>query len=114
AGWDGGANSYRALMSRLDRLLEIAGPPLSAEPPDTVGWPGSLGAELAGLLARVNGFYAFESALHVLPSGGGGQDLAGWNDGALWRDAYRGLADGLLCFAEDVFGGQFALVDDQV
>ena len=101
-------------MSRIDRLLEIAGPPLTAAAPEPLDWPTPLGTELTALLARANGFYAFESALHVRPSGGGGQDLADWNEQTLWRDAYGGLADGLLFFAEDVFGGQFALASGGV
>jgi hypothetical protein len=63
-------------------------------------------------LRERNGFYAFESALHVFPSGSATElTLEWWNGDALWRDAYGDLADGLLFFAEDIFGGQFTLSD---
>jgi hypothetical protein len=69
------------------------------------------------LLARRNGFYAFESALHVLPSSSPAiepADIPRWNQDALWRSAYGGLADGMLFFAEDVFGGQFAVRNKRI
>jgi hypothetical protein len=77
---------------------------------------GNLTGQLLDLLKHRNGFYAFESALHVFPS----QSLKGeigicdWNDDALWRDGYKGLIDGCIFFAEDVFGGQFCLRNDKV
>lgn len=36
-------------------------------------------------------------------------DLCEWNDASSWRSNYQDLADGYLFFAEDVFGGQFAI-----
>ena len=64
------------------------------------------------MLGRVNGFYAFESALHVFPSGTTeAMSLELWNDPDLWRRDYDDLTDGLVFFAEDVFGGQFVLGD---
>lgn len=106
---------------RLDRLLSIAGPPLGPLGPATAdisGVPeGSLGAELSEFLACVNGFYAFESALHVFPAGPVPADRMSaqrWNDNNCWRDGYGELAQGLFFFAEDVFGGQFALRGSEV
>ncbi|HEX4729144.1 MAG TPA: hypothetical protein VH298_15170 [Jatrophihabitans sp.] len=101
-------------MRPLDRLLDAAGPSLSTAPPAGIDWPAPLGSQLAELLARRNGFYAFESALHLLPASSDGHDLASWNDAALWRHSYADLADGMFCFAEDVFGGQFAITTDEV
>lgn len=77
---------------------------------------GSRASELQSLLEARNGFYAFESALHVFaaedqPVGAG---LSAWNSTSLWISAYGGLADGFLFFAEDVFGCQFALKDNRV
>jgi hypothetical protein len=100
------------------KLLAFAGQPLAVESCslELDSNFGRLGDELSDLLRTVNGFYAFESALHVFPASSTKHtiDLATWNDQALWRDSYRGMADGYLFFAEDVFGGQFAVKDQGV
>jgi hypothetical protein len=92
----------------LDELVRkgsaALGPPLAAGE-----------GELAELLGRANGFYAFVSALHVLPSGTDDRmSLERWNSDDLWRREYDGMADGLVFFAEDVFGVQFALAGTSV
>ncbi len=70
----------------------------------------SLGDELFRMLERKNGFYAFESALHVFPiNSERHMSLEEWNADSLWRDGYRDLAAGLLFFAEDAFQDQFCL-----
>jgi len=71
---------------------------------------------LGDLLSIKNGFYAFESALLVRPLTHRGVPLgiAEWNAPVLWKYEYEGSLDGFLCFAEDVFGGQFALGRDAV
>ena len=62
-------------------------------------------SQLKSILEARNGFYAFESALHVLPSGGGdGITLEDWNAPSLWKDLYPGLDADTLLFAADVFG----------
>jgi hypothetical protein len=64
------------------------------------------------MLERKNGFYAFESALHVFPLTSefvNGSNLAEWNSGSLWRNDYGDLTSGLLFFAEDIFQDQFCL-----
>ncbi|MEZ5344501.1 MAG: SMI1/KNR4 family protein [Pyrinomonadaceae bacterium] len=68
------------------------------------------------MLTERNGFYAFESALHVFPSQSNGSEigLEDWNRSTLWRDEYDGLAEGCLFFAEDVFGTQFCITKDQI
>ena len=69
-------------------------------------------AELFSLLKKKNGFYAFESALHVFPCSPTPEPmmtLEYWNSDSLWRKDYANLADGLLFFAEDVFQDQFCL-----
>jgi hypothetical protein len=68
------------------------------------------------LLQSRNGFYAFESALHVFASGWAGDELSveEWNSASLWRNAFDGMADGLVFFAEDLFGSQFALRNGEV
>ena len=106
-------------MDPTEKLLRIASPPLLKGPvrmPVAPAVGGARLAELRRLLERVNGFYAFESALHVLPAGqsGGVMDLATWNAPELFRSHYGDLADDYLFFAEDIFGGQFALAGDAV
>jgi len=69
------------------------------------------------LLWQRNGFYAFESALHVFPACSHPEDLiclSEWNLASCWRSSYNSLADGALFFGEDVFGGQFCLYRDAV
>jgi hypothetical protein len=93
---------------RLDDLLSVSGPQVGVSPASINGLP----ADLGHMLTRRNGFVVFESALHVLagrPAGEGVMTIQQWNEQKLWRVSYDGLADGLLFFAEDVFGGQFAL-----
>src|SRR5258708_18136168 len=69
--------------------------------------------ELTRMMSLRNGFYAFEQALHVRPWLDSKSDrelgLQAWNDRKLWRDWYQGLTDGMFFFAEDAFGGQFAI-----
>jgi hypothetical protein len=96
----------------LDKLLSISSDSLSTMPTEDVStsFPDWDTTELLALLARRNGFYAFESALHVLPwSSDASIDLAKWNDGACWKADYDGRADPYLFFAENVLGYQFAL-----
>jgi hypothetical protein len=106
---------------------------------------GSLADQLIELLQERNGFYAFEHALHVLPSNcvntepnknsephhlqtgrallsqddqghvmGWPMDLERWNMDVLWRGEFEAAAKGLLFFAEDLFGVQFALSSGKV
>jgi len=107
-------------MSAMDQLLSIAsepiGPPIGAGSAAILAARGDRGLELLELLRARNGFYAFFSALHVLPLGKaeGRVDLESWNAEGLWRDAYAHLAAGCLFFAEDIFGGQFCIKNDAV
>jgi hypothetical protein len=104
----------------LDRLISIASPPLCAEAPRLspalLEPAGDLAMTLVDLLTRKNGFFAFESALHLYPAGPAeeGYDLAAWNQPDLWRHLYGDLTDGFLFFAQDVFGDQFALREGRV
>jgi hypothetical protein len=104
----------------VSELLEIGGPPLSAVaahiPSPLLDRAGLRGGELLRLLRSKNGFYAFESALHVIPAGGpsASTDLVEWNGGRLWRAEYGDLAENCLFFAEDVFGNQFCIEDGKM
>lgn len=99
-------------MTRIEDLLAISSPPLATKPlsfPELLR-PFALGAELFVMLQEKNGFYAFESALHVFPSTGDpASGLAAWNEEASWRSSYQSLTNGLLFFAEDVLQDQFCL-----
>jgi hypothetical protein len=101
----------------ITRLVGIGRQALSSTPvtihSEVVSIDERLGSELVSLLTLKNGFYAFESALHVLPSmpAEGEYGLEEWNTSATWRADYRGLADGCFFFAEDVFGVQFCLLE---
>jgi hypothetical protein len=72
---------------------------------------GKLGRELADFLARKNGFYSFESALHVFPAcrERGVMDLEQWNDPTLWIEHYDDMARGIVFFAEGIFADQFGI-----
>jgi hypothetical protein len=102
----------KSRRNAVARLLAISSPAIGVGPQTEFPEAGKHSQDLAALLQGRNGFYAFESALHVFPSGSSTEPtLEQWNGDALWRDAYGDLADGLFSFAEDVFGGQFTLSD---
>lgn len=109
------------MMSHLGALLEAANEALLA-PADhhtlrKVASDHRVGAsELSQLLSVKNGFYAFEFALLVRPvmHAEWPLGLIEWNLPATWKSEYEGILDDYLCFAEDVFGGQFALGSDAV
>ena len=69
---------------------------------------------LAGLLERKNGLFAFESALHIygaVSQPEGVHDLISWNEPDLWRSEFS-LSHDPVFFAQDIFGGQFGLLND--
>lgn len=106
-------------MTRVRRLLDIASGPISVADPRRDDLPaGSLGDQLHELLVNRNGFYVFESALHVRPAAGrtdGADDISAWNSSEAWRYLYQDLIDDRLCFfAEDAFGHQFAIDEAHV
>jgi hypothetical protein len=99
-------------QSAMAKLLSVSSDALAAKPgaAPTLLEAYPLGTELFRMLTQKNGFYAFESALHVFPiSSVDCMSLEEWNSDSLWRDGYRDLADGLLFFAEDAFQDQFCL-----
>lgn len=99
-------------MSALDDLLKTSSEPIGKEafPSDDIP------IQLMKLLRRKNGFFAFESALEVFPltSSDISYTLEEWNQGSLWRDAYEPSGLKGVCFAQDIFGGQFVLLSDEV
>jgi hypothetical protein len=104
-------------MTALERLLSISSESLAPAPeaPARILEPYPLGPELFHMLERKNGFYVFESALHVFPlTSAVGMSLEEWNSDSLWRNGYKDLAKDFLFFAEDAFQDQFCLSADGV
>jgi hypothetical protein len=105
----------------LSRLLEIASPGLASAIPRL---PIELAAtvnqqcvdELQALLSEKNGFYAFESALHVFSTADrrGFVGLEAWNDATGWKRFYNCVAAPVLYFAEDLFACQFGISRDGI
>ena len=101
------------MSDALNKLVSNASAALDTRPPSLGSGlrdlAGAMADPLLDMLGLKNGFYAFESALHVLPSHSNEYEfgLDEWNSGALWRHEYGKMVDGCLFFAEDVFGGQF-------
>jgi hypothetical protein len=95
----------------VQRLVALGSGPLTVEPfsSDNV-----LSPSLASLLGACDGFYAFESALHIFPSTPTQTErsVSEWNAPALWRHAFTELTDAWCFFAEDAFGAQFAIGSD--
>lgn len=97
----------------FDRLLSISSASIGAP---SVPVPAGVAPSLAALLRARNGFYAFESALHVFHVGAPAQelDLATWNADDTWRREYGDKLEGHLFFAEDIFGCQFSEHDGSI
>lgn len=109
------------MNTQINRLLQVASEPLSNQ------WSsgneqfaikhGQAGVELIELLRMKNGFYAFESALHVFycDSNGDHMSLQTWNAPETWRTEYGNLIhQDMLFFAEDAYGNQFAISKGEV
>jgi hypothetical protein len=102
------------MTTQLEKLVKL-GAPVRGVPVDRVRLEGVLERgqveALMPLLQLANGFYAFESALHVFADTGPApeQGLVEWNDKGTWISEYGGMADGGIYFAEDIFGTQFCL-----
>lgn len=103
------------MKNMLANLIAMGGPELVPGFRPVQTWKGLKG-ELCGLLSQKNGFYAFDSALLVRPLGASTApaSLERWNDPSLWIDSYGMELPDLYFFAEDIFGGQFALGKDGV
>lgn len=103
------------MAKSTEKLMLIADDPVVQEPAffrtDILRTLGGLGLELANLLAEKNGFYAFDSALHVFPAcqKEGVMDLEKWNDPNIWIRHYGDMALGTVFFAEGLFGDQFGI-----
>lgn len=101
------------MASEISKLCELAGPPLVVQRPRNpdVGLPGL--SCLRPLLDTKNGFLCFGGALHVFHADGHHPilpSLGEWNELDGWRSGYGALIPSeVLFFAQDIFGGQFAI-----
>jgi hypothetical protein len=103
-------------MSCVSKLIEISSAPVCTYRPAGYSYAGARFAELLTMCERRNGFYAFESALFVLPISDthDGMTLQKWNAPDTWKYAYDGAANDVVCFGQDVFGEQFGIHDERV
>ena len=108
------------MANYLDKLLSIASNPVVADRSATMfedeRKSPKIESELGELLESRNGFFCFASSLQVFPAQSRSDcfGIADWNDNKLWKTAYAGLADDLLCFAQDIFGNQFAITGGKI
>ena len=108
------------MTGHIEKLVSIGSHPLGNSPPKLsealLNLAGALGEELYFLLSQKNGFYAFESALHVFPAGHLNDiiELEAWNSEQLWKECYGSLTENCLFFAEDIFGGQFCVLNNKI
>ena len=107
-------------MKSLEKIVSIGGPALAGQPP-VINLPdfdafGMRAQELLHLLELKNGFYAFESALQIFPAAHfeGQMTLSRWNSHGVWKYEYEGIADGKLFFAQEGFGNQFCIFENQI
>jgi hypothetical protein len=108
----------------IEKLLSIASEAIGVTVVTDVSasidqWRSKSFRQLLQMLSEKNGFFAFEGALHVFPWTDSADKenylgLQAWNEKTLWRDWYQGLTDGLFFFAEDAFGGQFAIRGNEI
>jgi hypothetical protein len=77
---------------------------------------GDLTQQLEKILNVRNGFFSFESALHLFPSNclNYPQELLLWNQFDLWKKSYSNLEIEGLFFGEDIFGTQFVIYDNGI
>jgi hypothetical protein len=75
-----------------------------------LGPSGAPGTPHRRLLEMTNGAYLYDHALHFFGAceAPPWHSLPAWNAPTTWRDTYPDGVAGLVCFAEDAFGDQFA------
>jgi hypothetical protein len=102
----------------LEHLLKnYGGEPFVQAQPRNVGlFERPLGNELFKLLSFRNGLFLFDQSLRFFPTEdcASSYGLETWNSTALWKHTYENLPDQLFCFAEDIFGNQFALLQESI
>lgn len=103
------------ITSALDRLLSISTPSIGPEV-QFRSRDGIMG-EWLEFISKKNGFLAFESALLVRPAiceDCGVYSVKSWNSRDCWLETYEFQLPKMHCFAEDIFGEQFAISDNTI
>lgn len=117
------AEEIESMETYLQQLTSIGSSPLCSSkvilPEGITATDSNTILQWLELLELKNGFFAFESALHVFPVGdvdfmSAGYDFWRWNSPELWRDHFSNLPASLLFFAEDVFGCQWGLTENEI
>jgi hypothetical protein len=102
----------RQVMNELSQVVDWSGGPSSREVLSQAALVDEGHRELLaahdGLTAWGGGLRCFGVTSRALPA------IASWNRADGWRSAYRNLTDGLLAFAEDVFGNQFCYEERRI
>ena len=104
----------------VEKLVQVAGDPIGCPANPDFGLAlqkfGDIGRQLGQLLKSKNGFFCFESALRVFPdtTSSSSWGLEEWNSEENWKYSYSGLASDLFCFAEDIFGNQFCISNNEI
>ncbi|KAH8168285.1 hypothetical protein LIA77_12014 [Sarocladium implicatum] len=103
--------------TQVEKLLDRASLTVGQGDPVDLGESTGPIAELADMLHRKNGFFAFNGGVQVFAAGPGSLcpelELQTWNELRTWKHAYEGLADHVFCFGQDIFGVQFAIIDNK-
>ena len=104
----------------VEKLIQVAGDPIGCPANPDFGLAlhefGDIGRQLSQILKSKNGFFCFESALRVFPdcTSIASWGLEEWNSEENWKHSYSGLASGIFCFAEDIFGNQFCMSKNRI
>ena len=104
-------------MNHLNKLLSIASDQLCDNTTNHLTYDSnSLLEQLNIVLKEKNGFYVFESALHVFPSISSDNQIGiiEWNETSLWKTYYNFDLSNVTFFAEDIFGNQFCIKDKTI
>lgn len=104
-------------MNHLNKLLSIASDQLCDNTTNHLTYDSnSLLEQLNIVLKEKNGFYVFESALHVFPSISSDNQIGiiEWNETSLWKTYYNCDLSNVTFFAEDIFGNQFCIKDKTI
>ncbi len=108
------------MKSNVNKLLSISSVNICSQSPKIpLEWThkfGDLTQQLEKILNARNGFFSFESALHLFPSNclNYSQELMLWNQFDLWKKSYSNLEIEGLFFGEDIFGTQFVIYDNGI
>jgi hypothetical protein len=104
-------------MNALGQLVDCAtGSFLQTQPFKKDFFASQIGDDLFKLLSVLNGAFFFNQSLRLFPTEDCPQSygLETWNSAGLWRSTYPSLPLSSLFFAEDLFGFQFGILEDEI